>query len=80
MPVQCSNEITIINMCRKFRGRAGSPFNTVAQAQAYLHTKWHLDLCSHLAATDMGRKLGGHCAPFLGRVQQGLHLTQSRLG
>jgi len=41
--------------------RQGSPSNKVAWAEAYLHTKWHLDLCSHLAATDMGRKLGG-CA------------------
>jgi len=27
-------------------------------------TKWHLDPCTHLAATDMGRKLGG-CAPLV---------------
>ena len=26
--------------------------------EAYLRTKWHLDLSSHLATTDMGRKLG----------------------
>jgi len=46
----------------------------------YLHTKWHLDAssrlaaidmaylnpCSHLASTDMGRKLWGS-APFLGK-------------
>ena len=30
----------------------------VAWAEAYLHTKWHLDPCSHLATTNMGRKLG----------------------
>jgi len=35
-----------------------SPSNTVAWADAYRHTKWHLDLSSHLATTDMGRKLG----------------------
>jgi len=23
-----------------------------------MHAEWHLDPCSHLAATDMGRKLG----------------------
>ena len=41
-------------------GGAGSPSNTKSRrAEAYLHTKWNLDLCSHLAATDMGRKLGG---------------------
>jgi len=26
-------------------------------SEAYLLTKWHLDLSSHLATTDMGRKL-----------------------
>ena len=42
-----------------FWGRgAGSPSNTVAWAEAYLHTKWHLDPSSHLSTTDMGRKLG----------------------
>jgi len=30
------------------------------------YTMWHLDPSSHLATTDMGRKLGGGCAP-LGR-------------
>ena len=40
-------------------GGAGSPSNTKSpRAETYLHTKWNLDLCSHLAATDMGRKLG----------------------
>ena len=33
--------------------------------RGYLYTKWHLDPCSHLAATDMSRKLKG-CAPFAG--------------
>jgi len=30
----------------------------VAWAEAYLHTKWHLDASSRLATIDMGRKLG----------------------
>jgi len=30
----------------------------VAWAEAYLPTNWHLDPPSHLATTDMGRKLG----------------------
>jgi len=38
----------------------------VALAEAYLHSKWHLDLASRLAATEMGRKLGEIAAPFLG--------------
>ena len=41
-------------------GGAGSPSNTVAWAKAYLCTKWHLNPCSHLAATDMGK----NCAPL----------------
>jgi len=32
--------------------------------EVYLHTKWHLDPCSHLATTDMGLKLG--ICPFGG--------------
>ena len=51
--------------CALFTGGAGSPSNTVAWAEAYLHTKWHLSPSSLLATTDIGRKLGG-CAP-LGR-------------
>ena len=50
----------------------------VACAEACLHTKWHLDLSSHLAATDMGRKLGGY-AP-LGEGELGPHLTQCGQG
>jgi len=34
--------------------------------RAYLRTTRYLDPCSHLAITDMGRKLGG-CVPFGGR-------------
>jgi len=38
-----------------FLGRELGPYlTTVAWAEAYLHTKWHLDPSSHLAATDMG--------------------------
>jgi len=33
-------------------------YHNVAWDKAYLHTKWHLDPFSHLATTDMGRKLG----------------------
>jgi len=39
--------------------------HNVARAEAYLPTKWHLDPSSHLATTDMSRKLGGLC-PFGG--------------
>jgi len=37
----------------------GPDLTQVPWAEAYLHTKWHLDPCSHLAATDMGGKLVG---------------------
>jgi len=39
-------------------GGAGSPSNNVIWAEAYHHTKWHLDSSGHLVTTDMGRKLG----------------------
>jgi len=56
-------------------GVPGSPSNTKSpRAEAYLHTKRNLDLCSHLAATDMGRKLDG-CAT-LGEGELGPNLTQ----
>jgi len=45
-------------------GWVPSQYN-VARAQAYLHTKWHLDPSSRLATTDVGRKLGA-AAPFWG--------------
>jgi len=38
----------------------------VVRVEAYLPTKWHRDPSSRLATIDMGRKLGGGCAP-LGR-------------
>jgi len=47
-------------------------------AEVYFRTKWRLYPSSRLATIDMGRKLGGGCALFLGEL--GRHLTQSRLG
>ena len=38
----------------------------VAWAEAYFRIQWHLDLSSCSATTDMGQKLGGCCAFFLG--------------
>jgi len=38
----------------------------VALAEAYLHTKWHLNPSSHLATTDMGRKLEEGLGPVGG--------------
>ena len=38
---------------------AGSPSNTAAWAEAYLHIKWHPSPSSRLATTDIGPKLGG---------------------
>ena len=36
----------------------GGASTHVAWADAYLHTRWHLDPCSRLAIIDMGRKRG----------------------
>ena len=52
-------------------------YRSVAWADAYLCTKWHLNPCSRLATIDMGRKFGA--PPLLGRGL-GPHLTQTRLG
>jgi len=41
-----------------WRGGAGSPSNNVVWDEAYLRTKWHLDVSSRLATIEMGRKLG----------------------
>jgi len=49
----------------------------VAWAEAYLHTKWHLDPSSRLATIDMGRKFGS-MLPF-GGGELGLHLAQCGL-
>jgi len=59
-------------------------YHNVVWAEAYLNTKWHLDPCSRLAATDMGRKLGGSAPvgglrPLFGEGL-GPHLTHSPLG
>ena len=44
--------------CAPFAGRELCPRLTQrAWAEVYFRTKWHLDPSSHLAATDMGRKL-----------------------
>jgi len=67
--------------CTAFLGGAGfwSPSDKVAGAEAYLHTKWHLNPSSRLATTDMGRKLGT-VPPFLGGGRLGPHLTHCGLG
>ena len=48
----------------------------VAWAEAYLHTTWHLNASSHLAAIEKVGKLGGS-APFLGRGAGSLSNTKS---
>jgi len=54
-------------LCPFRGGGAGSP-NSVAWAEAYLYTKWHPDASSRLAIIEMGQKLGGGCAAFLGEL------------
>jgi len=56
---------------RLFMGRASwiAILHSVASAEAYLRTKWHLDSPSRLAEIDMVEKW-----------ELGPHLTQSRLG
>jgi len=54
------------------------PHLSVAWAEAYHRTKWHLDTSNHLATTDIGRKLGGAVPPFLWG-ELGPHLAQCGL-
>ena len=69
----------VVGYCPPFLGVMGPHVNNVAWAEAYLCTKWHLDPTSHLATTDMGRKLEEGCAR-LRRGKLGPHLTQCGLG
>ena len=84
--MQCSNEITItiIIMGRKFRGVGShltqSPLGwglpPYQVASCYMQR-----YCSRSTTIEMGRKLGrGALPPFLGSIEWGSHLTQSRLG
>jgi len=42
---------------------------SMASAETYLRTKWHLDSSSRLAIIDIGRKVGGVAAPLsMGRA------------
>jgi len=51
----------------------------MAWAEAYLHTKWHLDISSRLATIDITGKWGGVLCPVF-RGELGPHLTQCCLG
>jgi len=67
--------------CAPFGG-AGFSSDTkcgLGRLEAYLPTKWHLDLSSRLATTDMGRKLGG-AVPLCSRRAGSDRLTQCGLG
>jgi len=53
---------------RPFLGRGLGPIeHKVPWAEAYLHTKWHLDAYSHLATIEMGRKLRRGLRSLFGR-------------
>jgi len=58
------------NVTDKTDRQTGQTQQSVALAEVYLCTKWHLNLSSRLATTDMG-PLGGELGP---------HLTQCGLG
>jgi len=60
-------------------GRAVSPSNIyMARAEAYLHSKWHLDPSNRFATMDMSRQVGGAAVPLLGELCT--HLKQCFLG
>jgi len=58
------------------RGGVGSASNTILPT--IVPSKWHLDPSSHLATTNMGRKLG--VCPLLGGGEVDAYLAQCGLG
>jgi len=71
----------------KIREGGAAPFlggwvpieHKVPWAEAYLHTKWHLDASSRLETIEVRRKIGVGAEPPFWRGL-GPHLIQSRLG
>jgi len=59
------------NVTDKTDRQTGQTQQSVAWAEAYLHTKWHLNLSSRLATTDMGHFFlgGGTVPPFWGELE-----------
>jgi len=74
---EMGDRLATIDMRRKVGGVCCAPLHwggrswvpmqhNLAWAEAYLHTKWHLDSSSCLATIDMGGKVGeGLLCPFL---------------
>ena len=60
------------NVTDKTDRQTGQTQQSVALAEVYLRTKWHLNLSSRLATTDMGH--------FFGGGELGPYLTQCGLG
>jgi len=63
--------------CAPFRGKLRPHLTPRRLSRGLPRTKWHLDPSSHLATTDIGRKLGA--VPLEGRGARSLSNT-SRLG
>jgi len=76
-----SSDLATIDMGQKLgavpflEGRVGSPSNTAAWAEAYLHTKWHLNPSSHWPQLTWAENWGELCP--LGGL--GPHITQCGL-
>jgi len=61
------------NVTDKTDRQTGQTQLSVAWAEAYLRTKWHLNPSSHLATTNVGQKFGGAVPPFWGSWAPILH-------
>jgi len=59
---------TIHQRHNKTDRQTGQTQLSVAWAEAYLRTKWHLNPSSHLATTNVGQKFGGGLCPPFGRA------------
>jgi len=79
--VQCSNEITvaIINIFRKFRGRAGSSSNTKSPGLRPISMTSTILINRAVWPQQTWTENLGVPPPFV-EVERGPHLTQSRLG
>jgi len=53
-------------------------YHKVACAEAYVHTKWHLDASNRLTTIEMSQKIGEGLRPLWGG-ELGTHLAQCGL-
>jgi len=71
--------LATIDMGRKVAGSWVAIQHSVAWAEVYLPTKWHLDPSSRLTTIDIGQKVGVLLYPYFRGRELGPHLPLCRL-